>query len=78
MPAVAGVSTAAWLAGNAVDGVRHFIPDAPKGIVMLAAIEERIDRELLGSPVQRLRLRVTVHGGFNARPWATNLRAVVL
>ena len=29
---------AAWLAGNAVDGVRHFIPDAHKGIVMLAAI----------------------------------------
>ncbi len=29
---------AAWLAGNAVDGVRHFIPDTHKGIVMLAAI----------------------------------------
>jgi len=29
---------AAWLAGNAVDGVRHFVPDAHKGIVMLAAI----------------------------------------
>jgi len=29
---------AAWLAGNAVDGVRHFIPEAHKGIVMLAAI----------------------------------------
>lgn len=29
---------AAWLAGSAVDGVRHFIPDAHKGIVMLAAI----------------------------------------
>jgi len=29
---------AAWLAGNAVDGVRHFVPEAHKGIVMLAAI----------------------------------------
>ena len=26
----------------------------------------------------RERLRITLHGSFNARPWATNLRAVVL
>ena len=26
----------------------------------------------------RLRLRITLHGSFNARPWVTNLRAVVL
>lgn len=29
---------AAWLAGSAVDGVRHFVPDAHKGIVMLGVI----------------------------------------
>ena len=27
---------------------------------------------------ERLRLRITLHGSFNARPWATNLRTVVL
>ena len=29
-------------------------------------------------PAERLRLRIALHGSFNARPWATNLRTVVL
>jgi serine/threonine protein kinase len=36
-------------------------------LVMLAAIEERIDRNLLGSPAQRLRLRVTLGEAYRNR-----------
>lgn len=34
--------------------------------------------ELQNFDATRLRLRVALHGGFSARPWVTNLRAVVL
>ena len=44
---------------------------------MTAGVME-LTYELQDFAAERLRLRVTVHGGFNARPWATNLRAVVL
>lgn len=44
---------------------------------MTAGVME-LTYELQDLAAERLRLRVTVHGGFNARPWATNLRAVVL
>ncbi|MDA8455260.1 DUF4815 domain-containing protein [Acidovorax sp. GBBC 3334] len=44
---------------------------------MTAGVME-LTYELQDFAAERLRLRVAEHGGFNARPWATNLRAVVL
>ena len=44
---------------------------------MTAGVME-LTYELQHFAAERLRLRVAEHGGFNARPWATNLRAVVL
>ena len=44
---------------------------------MTAGVME-LTYELQNLAAERLRLRVAEHGGFNARPWATNLRAVVL
>ncbi len=44
---------------------------------MTAGVME-LTYELQNFAANRLRLRVAQHGSFNARPWATNLRAVVL
>jgi hypothetical protein len=65
----------------------HALADAPGAVwtevpylsssAMTAGVME-LTYELQHFAAERLRLRVTVHGSFNARPWATNLRAVVL
>ena len=44
---------------------------------MTAGVME-LTYELQGFAAERLRVRVAEHGSFNARPWVTNLRAVVL
>ena len=65
----------------------HALADAPGAVwtevpylsssAMTAGVME-LTYELQHFAAERLRLRVTVHGSFNARPWVTNLRAVVL
>ena len=65
----------------------HALADAPGAVwtevpylsssPMTAGVMELTYR-LEDFAAERLRLRVTLHGSFNARPWATNLRTAVL
>ena len=43
----------------------------------LTVITNLMESRTIAGP-ERLRLRITLHGSFNARPWVTNLRTVVL
>ena len=65
----------------------HALADAPGAVwtevpylsssPMTAGVMELTYR-LEDFAAERLRLRITLHGSFNARPWVTNLRTVVL
>ena len=65
----------------------HAMADAPGAVwtevpylsssPMTAGVME-LTYELPGFAADRLRLRITMHGSFNARPWVTNLRAVAM